>query len=92
MFCLPISVRSELPVKVASRATGANWCDPFCSVTHSLLAASLFCSDQRSERERPLGSARGIIGRRPNGFLGLSMNDRTILFIVILLAKTLSVG
>ena len=32
------------------------------------------------------------IGRRPNGFLGLSYNDRTILFLVILLDKTVSVG
>ena len=31
-------------------------------------------------------------GRRPNGFLGLSLNDRTILFLVILLDKTVSVG
>ena len=27
-------------------------------------------------------------GRRPNGFLGLSLNDRTIIFLVILLDKT----
>ena len=27
-------------------------------------------------------------GRRPNGFLGLSLNDRTILFLLILLDKT----
>ena len=31
-------------------------------------------------------------GRRPNGFLGLSLNDRTILFLVILEDKTVSVG
>ena len=31
-------------------------------------------------------------GRRLNGFLGLSLNERTILFIVILLDKTVSVG
>ena len=31
-------------------------------------------------------------GRRLNGFLGLSLNDRTILFIVILLDKTVSIG
>ena len=31
-------------------------------------------------------------GRRPNGFLGLSFNVRTILFLVILLDKTVSVG
>ena len=30
--------------------------------------------------------------RRLNGFLGLSLNDRTILFQVILLDKTVSVG
>ena len=31
-------------------------------------------------------------GRRPNGFLTLSLNDRAILFLVILLDKTVSVG
>ena len=31
-------------------------------------------------------------GRRLNGFLGLSLNDRTILFLVMLLDKTVSVG
>ena len=31
-------------------------------------------------------------GRRPNCFLGLSLNDRTVLFLVILLDKTVSVG
>ena len=30
-------------------------------------------------------------GHRPNGFLGLSLNDRTILFLVILVDKTVSV-
>ena len=30
-------------------------------------------------------------GRRPNGFLGLSLNDRIILFLVILLDNTVSV-
>ena len=29
---------------------------------------------------------------RPNGFLGLSLKDRTILFLVILMDKTVSVG
>ena len=33
-----------------------------------------------------------IDGRRLNDFLGLSLNDRTILFLVILLDKTVSVG
>ena len=33
-----------------------------------------------------------LSGRRPNGFLGLSLNDRTILFQVILLDKSVSVG
>ena len=31
-------------------------------------------------------------GRRPNGFLGLSLNDRNILFLAISLDKTVSVG
>ena len=37
-------------------------------------------------------SERDTGGRRPNGFLGLSLNDRTILFQVISLDKTVSVG
>ena len=36
----------------------------------------------------PLEFARG--GRRPNGFLGMSVNDRTFLFLVIFLDKTAS--
>ena len=31
------------------------------------------------------------IGRRLNGFLGLSLNDRTIIFLEVLLDKTVSV-
>ena len=31
-------------------------------------------------------------GRRHNGFLGLSLNDSTIIFLVILLDKTVSFG
>ena len=31
-------------------------------------------------------------GRRPNGFLRLSLNDGTMLFLFILLDKTVSVG
>ena len=33
-----------------------------------------------------------LIGRRPNGFLGLSLYDRTILLPLVLLDKTVSVG
>ena len=32
------------------------------------------------------------LGRRHNGVLGLSLNDRTILFLLTLLDKTVSVG
>ena len=38
------------------------------------------------------GNTADTEGRRPNDFLGLSLNDRTILFPVILLDKTVSVG
>ena len=45
---------------------------------------------------RPLSYSGGLKkrkeGRRPNGFLGLSLNDRTILFLLILVDKTVSVG
>ena len=37
------------------------------------------------------GAAEEISGRRPNGLLGLSLNYRTILFLVIQLDKTGSV-
>ena len=33
-----------------------------------------------------------LSGRRPNGFMGMSLIDRTILFLVILLDNTVSVG
>ena len=33
-----------------------------------------------------------FLGRRLNVFVGLSLNDRTILFLVILVDKTVSVG
>ena len=32
-----------------------------------------------------------MLGRRPNGFLRLSLNDRTILYLVIFLDKAVSV-
>ena len=32
------------------------------------------------------------LGRRLNAFLGLSLNDRTLLFLVILFDKTVSVS
>ena len=38
------------------------------------------------------GRGGGAKGRRPNDFLGLSFNDRTIIFLVILVDKTVSVG
>ena len=34
----------------------------------------------------------GLKGRRLNGFLGISLNNRTILFLVTLLIRTVSVG
>ena len=52
----------------------------------------------RGRRRRKNGdldhhAAAGVVflGRRPNGFLRLSLNDRTILFLVIVLDKTVSV-
>ena len=56
------------------------------------------CSDIRhviiaSRNGIPSGEGEGgeVPGRRPNGFLGPSLNDRTILFLVMLLDKTVSV-
>ena len=37
-------------------------------------------------------SPPNLTGRCPNGFLGLSLKDRTIRFLVILLDETVSVG
>ena len=39
-----------------------------------------------------MARSQGSLGRRLNCFLGLSLNDRTIIFLVILLDKTVSVG
>ena len=39
-----------------------------------------------------LSMAVESLGRRLNGFLGLSLNDMTILFLVILLVRTVSVS
>ena len=45
------------------------------------------------ERSESLSSSLlSSFGRRPNGFLGLSLNDMTLLFLVILFVKTVSVG
>ena len=41
---------------------------------------------------RPPAQKCSTSGRRPNGFLGLSLNDRNIIFLVILLDKSVSVG
>ena len=36
----------------------------------------------------PPQNSPGVIGRRPNGFLGMSLNDRTILFLMFYFHKT----
>ena len=46
----------------------------------------------KGSASRASSSPTPSIGRRPNGFLGLSLNDRTISFLVILLDTTVSVG
>ena len=50
--------------------------------------------DNKSLSRANRGDERSIIiiGRRLNDFLGLSLNDWTILFLVTLLGKTISVG
>ena len=45
--------------------------------------------DQSSTLET---GALASLGRRLNGFLGLSLNDRTIIFLGISLDRTVSVG
>ena len=58
-------------------------------------------TEERGEREDFFFFSRGnscesvgrtFLARRLNGFLGLSLNDRTILFQVILWDKTVLVG
>ena len=45
------------------------------------------------ERSESLSSSLlSSFGRRPNGFLGLSLNDRTLLFLVILSVPERSLG
>ena len=44
-----------------------------------IISSSLLCNSARE-------------GPRLNGFLGLSLNDRTIIFLVILLDRTVSEG
>ena len=41
-----------------------------------------------SADNRRLRDGAQALGRRLNGFLGLSLNDRTILFLVIVLDRT----
>ena len=55
------------------------------------LARSPMHACQSAFDSRPAAAGRGLGGRRPDGFLGLSLSDRTIPFIVILLDKTVSV-
>ena len=48
-------------------------------------------SDRRAVRTSFSDIVPDSLGRRPNGFLGLSLNDWTLLYPVILLDKTVSV-
>ena len=52
------------------------------------------CGSEKEEEDAVLWPRQQTLtrGRRPNGFLTLSLKDRTILFLVILLDKTVSVG
>ena len=43
-------------------------------------------------KRRLITLRRRRVGRRTNGFLGLSLNDGTILFLEIFVDKTVSVG
>ena len=51
-----------------------------------------FCPNGLKQPLDEVEAHHATLGRRLNGFLGLSLNDRTILFIVILLDKTVSIG
>ena len=61
----------------------------------NMVAGSLtYPMNERTAQEE---RKRGIFeiemkGRRPNGVLGLSLNDRTILFQLTLVDRTISVG
>ena len=49
-------------------------------------------SSLEKHARNPISSFLPSFDRRVNGFLGLSLNDRTILYVGILLDKTVSVG
>ena len=60
------------------------------------IAADLKSGSAKYADSKSLGNSNGprleITGRRPNGFLGLSLNDTTILFLVTLIDKIASEG
>ena len=79
-----------------SVAISLNWYFVTCNWTTKLKDSQGPCGFQASQ-EAPLLyvlllASLQKLGRCPNGNMGLSWNDRTILFLVILLDKTVSVG
>ena len=60
--------------------------------TEGLLLVGFIPSSSPIRSARPDSCATITRGRHLKGFLGLFLNDRAILFIVILLDKTVSVG
>ena len=59
--------------------------------TIPLVRVSLSGRREVNESTRLRGGGASHKGRRLKGFLGLSLDDRTILFLAILLDKTVSV-
>ena len=60
----------------------------------ALISRHLLCEGRRKasmQRGKQLGQQQATLGRRPNGFLGLSLTDRTILGLVSLFDKTVPV-
>ena len=60
-----------------------------------LISNLIYVQEERGLKRRLIlafDPIRGIGGHRLNGFLGLSLNDRTVLFLLIILDKTVSDG
>ena len=87
-------------VNVTAADAGIYTCAPSNARNHSVVVHVV--KGKKGERIKdvlPMGKSlcgggnnQGTEGRRLKSFLGLSLNDRMIIFLIILLDKTVSVG
>ena len=83
-----LSQHFNFPVVPATELLSRCFSCCFClRVVRELLACTRWSPSSHTSSSR-----LSFIGRRLNGFLGLSWNDRTILFLLISLDRTVSVG